>query len=137
MLQLTVLTGLYHHGPHEVTAFAEIMQISPAGASQMVERLVQEGLVVRQPAVSDRRVREVHLTEQGRILVEASNTQRNAWLAQIVEGVPARKRMLVSEALELLSNATANIHSETTMTPDALPGKSNQGPFSHTREEPA
>lgn len=53
--------------------------------------------------------REVHLTEQGRILVEASNTQRNAWLAQIVEGVPARKRMLVSEALELLSNATADI----------------------------
>lgn len=118
MLQLTVLTALYYQGPHEVTAFAEIMQISPAGASQMVERLVQEGLVTRRPAAADRRVREVHLTQKGRTLVEESTVARDLWLAQIADNIPTHKRMLVVEALEVLSSVTAAINGEAGAAPE-------------------
>ncbi len=102
MLQLTVLLGIYHGGPHEVTAFADIMQISPAGASQMVERLVQEGMVERQPAEGDRRVREVHLTDLGRARVEASIAERRKLLEELVEDLPASSRSIVSRALAIL-----------------------------------
>ncbi len=106
ILQLTVLQGLHQHGPHEVTAFAEIMQVSPAGASQMVERLVQQGLVTRQQVSSDRRVREVHLTDAGRALVEAANNARLIWLEEIVDALPDSRRAAVREALVLLAEAT-------------------------------
>ena len=44
--------------------FADLMQVSPAGASQMVERLVQQGLVRRVESPGDRRVRQVHLPKK-------------------------------------------------------------------------
>ncbi len=66
LAQMSVLMHLHYNGPREVMGFADLMQVSPAGASQMIERLVQSGLVQRIESRDDRRVRQVHLTEQGR-----------------------------------------------------------------------
>ena len=95
MLQLMVMMHLYHRGPQEVTAFAEIMQISPAGASQMVERLVQEEMVERQSATTDRRVREVHLTHAGRSVVEAGLAAQRQLLEKLVTDINAHERTLL------------------------------------------
>jgi DNA-binding MarR family transcriptional regulator len=108
VLQLTVLNALYHSGPHEVTAFAEIMQVSPAGASQMIERLVQGGMVERR-AATDRRVREVHLTDAGRAVVEKGLALRQEGLEALSAALPANKRSLVAEALALLIKETTRL----------------------------
>lgn len=112
MLQLMVMVHLFHRGPQEVTAFAEIMQVSPAGASQMVERLVHEGMVERQSATADRRVRVVHLTNAGREVVEAGIAARREWFRLLVAGIPARKRAVVVEALEVLIEQATRFEAE-------------------------
>ena len=43
--QMNVLLHLYYQGVKEVMDFAELLQVTPAGASQMVERMVHQGLV--------------------------------------------------------------------------------------------
>ena len=122
MLQLMVLTHLYWCGPREVTAFAEIMQVSAAGASQMVERLVQEGVVERQPSTSDRRVREVHLTDAGRTLVQEAMVARRMGLRALVNGLPAEKRTIVAEALALLIEQSTRIVAADESLPGGCPG---------------
>lgn len=111
MLQLTVMVHLFHRGPQEVTAFAEIMQVSPAGASQMVERLVQEGMVERHSATADRRVREVHLTDAGRKVVKAGIAARRKWLELLLADISVQQRAVVGEALEVLIGQATRLES--------------------------
>ncbi len=62
---MNLMLHIHYRGPCEVSDVSDLMQMTPAGASQMVERLVQQGLVTRQEVSGDRRVRLVHLTIRG------------------------------------------------------------------------
>jgi DNA-binding MarR family transcriptional regulator len=103
---MNVLMHLYYQGPREVMEFAEYMQVSSAGASQMVERLAQQDLVVRIEVPGDRRVRQVHLTERGRRLVEESLAARRQWVRSLVESLSADQQSIVSQAMRLLKEQT-------------------------------
>ena len=100
---MNVLMHLYYQGPREVMEFAEFMQVSPAGASQMVERLVQEDLVVRVECPGDRRVRQVHLTERGRHVVEETLAGRQQWVDSLVASLSADQQAAVAVAMRLLN----------------------------------
>ena len=82
--QMIVLLHLYYQGSNEVTHFCDIMQITPAGASLMIERMVQQGLVQRVESPGDRRVRLVELTGQGREIVLGSIEARQGWVDNLV-----------------------------------------------------
>jgi len=103
---MAVLMHLYYRGPREVMEFAEYMQVSPAGASQMVERLVQQDLVVRVEFPEDRRVRQVHLTERGRRIVEESLAVRQQWVQSLVESLSADQQAVITNAVHLLHERT-------------------------------
>jgi DNA-binding MarR family transcriptional regulator len=104
--QMNVLMHLYYQGPREVMEFVEYMQVSPAGASQMVERLVQQDLVVRIEFPGDRRVRQVHLTEHGRRVVEESLADRQEWVRSLVESLSGDEQAVVVRAMHLLIGRT-------------------------------
>jgi DNA-binding MarR family transcriptional regulator len=105
--QMNVLLHLYYRGPREVMEFAEYMQMSPAGASQLVERLVQHGLARRVESPGDRRVRQVHLTEGGRQVVAASIATREAWVESLVASLPDEEKGAIAQALRLLTERAA------------------------------
>lgn len=46
----------------------EALDISPSNLVAVVERLVQRGLIQRQPDPRDRRLQQLHLTDEGRAL---------------------------------------------------------------------
>ncbi len=103
MIHMTVLLHLYYHGDCEVTRFCEPLQVTPAGASQMIERMSQRGLVTRLKHPGDRRIRLVALTDFGRQVVVDSIAAREIWLAQMVVHLPAEDRQLIINALRLLN----------------------------------
>jgi DNA-binding MarR family transcriptional regulator len=107
--QMNVLMHLYHQGPREVMEFAEYMQVSPAGASQMVERLVQQDLVARVESPGDRRVREVHLTDRGRRVVEESLALRERWVESLVGSFSADQQAALAQAMRLLQDPTESL----------------------------
>jgi DNA-binding MarR family transcriptional regulator len=43
-------------GPHSVGQLAEALRVSPPAATQLVDRLVEHGMVERRPGTADRRV---------------------------------------------------------------------------------
>ncbi|MBI9085248.1 MAG: MarR family transcriptional regulator [Desulfobacterales bacterium] len=63
MQQLHTLTVIWHRGQVSITELASVMSVSPPSASAMVDRLVEKGLLTREPHPKDRRKVEVRVTE--------------------------------------------------------------------------
>jgi DNA-binding MarR family transcriptional regulator len=103
LIQMNLLTHLFFRGPSEVMDFTELMQVSPAGASQLVDRMATQGLVVRVEQPDDRRVRMVHLTERGRSLVEGSIASRQRWLEKLVESLSDDQEAMLLSTLKLMT----------------------------------
>ncbi len=101
--QMAVLMHLHYRGPREVMACGDLLQLSPAGASQMIERLVQAGLVQRSETPDDRRVRLVHLTAAGQQAVAESVRAQQGWLEPLLAALTAEQRAAVSQALRVLT----------------------------------
>ncbi|MBI4927889.1 MAG: winged helix-turn-helix transcriptional regulator [Anaerolineae bacterium] len=103
MTQLNVLMHLYYRGPSEIGPLQDLLEVSKAGAGQLVERMMQQGLVERTPAEHDRRARTVSLTAHGRALVEASVAARQSWLHRLIESLPADEQAEIARALARLA----------------------------------
>ncbi len=112
LAQMSVLIHLYYRSPREVMAFGDLMQVSPAGASQMVERLVQQGLVQRVESPDDRRVRLVHLTERGRQVVDESIQARQQWVERLLASLTDEQRAAIGQALRVLAEQTALLEAQ-------------------------
>jgi DNA-binding MarR family transcriptional regulator len=59
LYQAGALRHLVKHGPLTMNELAARMDVSPSSATQLVDRLVQHGLVERTPDANDRRVLRV------------------------------------------------------------------------------
>ena len=103
MAQINVLYQLYYHGPCEVLAFTQLHSISPAGASQLIERIARQGWVERRDDPADRRVRRVHLTEPGRQLVAESIAARNEWIKRFGKKLTGEEKQQVAQVFRLLA----------------------------------
>ncbi len=86
MPQTNTLMRLYHQHTCGVSDIGRELGISSAAASQMIDRMVQQGLLARTECPGDRRIRELSLTAKGRALVEQAMDARHHWLAAL----PAR-----------------------------------------------
>jgi DNA-binding MarR family transcriptional regulator len=73
----------------------------------MVERLVQQGLAVRVEPPGDRRVRQVHLTERGRRVVEESIAIRQRWVGSLAASLSGDQQAIVVDAMRLLTAGAA------------------------------
>jgi len=103
MAQINVLYQLYYRGPCEVLAFTRVLDLSPAGASQLIERMVRQGWVERLDDPADRRVRRVHLTDVGRQLVVESIAVRNEWIARFSARLSSEEKQQVAHVFQLLA----------------------------------
>lgn len=109
MPQFGILMQLHHKGQCGVSDISERMDISNAAASQLVEKLVQAGLLERTEDPHDRRAKQLSLTERGRTLLEKGLRQRGRWLAEVTASLEEADQRKISEALGLLIRATERL----------------------------
>jgi len=69
--QFGVLEAIYHLGPLQLGQLGGKILKSSGNMTMVVDNLVKRSLVVRQRREDDRRCIEIHLTANGRTLVEA------------------------------------------------------------------
>lgn len=62
------------------------LMVSQANVTPIIERLIKDGLVTRQPSPLDRRIQIVCLTMEGRQKFRRMAKKHNAWLAAIMKG---------------------------------------------------
>ena len=91
--QLGALMRLYYHGDCPISNIGNNLGITAAAASQMVDRLVQNGLLQR-----------VTLTTKGNALVQEGVEARLKWLRDLETALPKGKRR---EIIASLSSLTA------------------------------
>lgn len=111
--QMTVLMHLFYQGDAPLVHFCEMMEITPAAASQMIERMVQQGLVSRKEIPEDRRIRMVEITEKGRELIEESIAARQAWVDKLTSSLPEEDRYSITDALTMLTAHAVKLEQET------------------------
>lgn len=103
MPQFFVLMQVQRRGQCGVSDIGDLMDVSSAAASQIVEKLVQAGLLKRIEDAHDRRVKNISLTEKGLALLEEGVQHRQRWLEAIALRLTEDEQEKVSEALRILT----------------------------------
>ncbi len=105
MPQIYALMHLFHSGESQVTDIARVMGASSPAASQLVERLWQQGLVVREEDPENRRVKKIRLTEKGSDLVRQGIVS-NTFLMGLFAHLTSEQRETIHTAIFYLAGAT-------------------------------
>lgn len=70
--------------------------------TRVVSDLEERGLVIREPAPSDRRLVIVRLSREGEELLAADRKRRDAWINQRLRELTAEERDVLRQAVPLL-----------------------------------
>jgi DNA-binding MarR family transcriptional regulator len=109
MPQLSTLMHLHHRGACGVTDIGEHLGVTSPAASQMIDRMVQQGLLERAEDTADRRVRQISVTEKGRQLIEKSILARQRWMGDLTAVLTAREQEQAIQALNLLTRTARHL----------------------------
>lgn len=109
MPQFSILMQLHHKGACGMSEVSERFEITPAAASQLVDKLVQSGLIVREEDPNDRRARLLNLTDKGRQLIQLGIEERYRWVDELADKLTPDEKTKISEALVALTEAARRI----------------------------
>jgi DNA-binding MarR family transcriptional regulator len=121
MAQFGLLRRLYHQGDCEVHEVGHHFDVSPAAASQLVDKLVQAGLVARTENPDDRRARQVGLTAKGKAIVDRAADESYRWIDDLVAELSPENRAAAQASLAVLIGAEGRLpRRENEQTRDAI-----------------
>lgn len=103
-LSMSQIGALFHiqRGASGVSDLGEGLGVTSAAASQMLERLVQQQLIVRSEDPHDRRVKQIVLTDKGRRTIQESIHARQSWLGDLAGTLSAGEKEQIVAALKIL-----------------------------------
>jgi DNA-binding MarR family transcriptional regulator len=102
MSQMGALFHLHRQGSCGVSDLGEHLSVTSAAASQLLDRLVEQGLILRSEDPQDRRLKQVVLTEQGMRVIHESLLARQGWLGELTASLSAEEKEGLLPALQLL-----------------------------------
>ncbi len=109
MAQFNTLMHLHHQGACGVTDIGSHLGVTSAAASQMIDRLVQQGLLERSEDPDDRRARQIRVTPAGRQVIEAGIAARRRWMEGLATALEPAEQEQIALALTLLTGAARRL----------------------------
>lgn len=107
MSQAHALMYIFHAGECPIAEIGTLTDASIAAASQMAERLVQQGLVERKEDPSNRRIKKLRLSDKGRQLITDSFSS-NRFLQATLSSLTPEERNAVHTAFTLLAKGSTH-----------------------------
>ena len=95
--------------PRTQRELVDLIDLSPAGVSRVVDRLQDRGLVVASRREEDRRIVEVRLTEAGLLALDDVSPLRNTVVERAVAAISPDQRAHITRALRELVAAVSSI----------------------------
>lgn len=117
MPQFGLMMQMHHKGACGMSEVSERFEITPAAASQLVDKLVQNGFVQREEDPNDRRAKLLNLTDKGRDLVQRGIQERYRWVDQLAERLSLAEQVQISEALDKMTAAAKELEAEPIQNP--------------------
>ena len=112
MPQFGILMQLHYRHNCGVSDLSERFDITNAAASQLVDKLVQGGLIQREEDPNDRRAKLLNLTEKGRAFIHQGLEERYRWVDHLAEKLTSEERAKVTEALIIMTQAAKELDAE-------------------------
>lgn len=98
--QMKALHFMHEAADLSVKELGEKLGLSLAAMSRAADELVQRGLLDRTEDPSDRRIKRLRLTEDGRELVQKMRELRMAGFEHFVSTLSSKERTLLAKALD-------------------------------------
>ena len=110
-LSMSQIGAMFHiyRGSGGVSDIGEGLGITSAAASQMLERLVQQGLILRTEDPLDRRAKKMVLTEKGQQILQGGILSRQKWLISVADALSPAEQEQVVAAFRLLTKIAARL----------------------------
>jgi DNA-binding MarR family transcriptional regulator len=103
-----ILSRLHQSPGLSQRELAEILEVEPITVGRLVDRLEARDLVERRPDPVDRRIWRLHLRPTGLPALEVLNTQRDAILDLVTEGIdPSELERMTETLLRMKANMSA------------------------------
>jgi len=87
LIHLNVLMMLRFKGPQTMSRLAETLDVSVASATGIIDRMEHKGVIERRRNDEDRRVVEVHVTDEGLAVFSQIQAERQARMSQMLSTV--------------------------------------------------
>ena len=100
--QTAALATIEHHGPLTPSELATRERVQRPTVTRVLARLEEAGLIERAADPADRRCSLVSVSPEGRELLAAIRTRKDAFLARRLESLDARDRAALDRAAEIL-----------------------------------
>ncbi len=102
MSQTVALFKIKRNGRCGVADVGEDLQVSSAAASQMLDRLVQQGFIQRSENPDDRRGKCLTLTDKGQAFLQKGIHVRQRWIKDLVDSLSMEERRAANETIAML-----------------------------------
>lgn len=109
MSHLGAMFYLHRCGSCGVTEIGDHLGVTGGAASQMIDRLVGQGLVLRAVDPEDRRVKRIELTEQGERALREGIRARQSWVDDLASMLSDDEKKTAMQTLELLIDSVERL----------------------------
>lgn len=117
LVHFNVLFLLSGEGPLPMNRLAELLDVSQASATGIVDRMEQRGLVTRERDAEDRRVVRVVLTTQGQALIATVADERRDKLVCLLEMLADDDAAALLQGLRAMRRARETLFAQIASTP--------------------
>ncbi|HEY44679.1 MAG TPA: MarR family transcriptional regulator [Anaerolineae bacterium] len=111
-LSMSHLVALFHilrTGSCGVTDLGDHLGVTSAASSQMLERLVLQGLILRTEDPNDRRVKQITLTDKGCRVLEEGIHARQGWMDDLAQTLSDSEKETITMGLNILIDKIKNL----------------------------
>ena len=112
MPQFGILMQLHYRGTCGISELGDRFDITNAAASQLVDKLVQSGLIQREEDPHDRRAKLLNLTEKGKGLIHQGTEQRYRWVEELAGKLSPEEGEQVIQALNIMTRLAQELDLE-------------------------
>jgi len=101
LLQAYALAYVFFRGPLKMSDLCEHMLVSPAAASQLIDRLEKLEMVERISEPGDRRVRKIVVLDKGKNFVQENFRFSQRWISEVPAEITPEQAVQITEVLSM------------------------------------
>lgn len=112
MPQFFLLMQVYRREHCGISDLSEHLEITNAAVSQLVDKLVQAGMLTRTEDPNDRRAKKVELSAEGKKFIDQGIEERYRWVDALAAAITEEEERNVTAAFEILDKVMEKAHEQ-------------------------
>ena len=113
LTQVSAIFMLHRKGTCSVSDIGDELEITSPAASQLLDRLVEQGLVMRTEDPIDRRHKKITLSKKGEVILNEGMRLRQRWLEELVQLMSPEEQAQVLAGINIMLDKVHQLDHQT------------------------